>query len=64
MEAFARKGIPSGVRVRFYRKYFGIDNQLKANKLHKQFTSIQEAMKGHKYIIDEIINEDILVEKE
>jgi len=60
MEAFARKGIPSGVRVRFYRKYFGIDNQLKANKLHKQFTSIQEAMKGHKYIIDEIINEDIL----
>jgi len=63
MEEFARKGVPSGVRVRFYRKYFGIDNQLKANKFHKQFVSIQETMKGHKYIIDEIINEEIWVKR-
>jgi len=60
MENFARKGLPSGLRVRYYRKYLGIENQLKANKLHKQFITIQENMKGHKYIIDEIADLDIL----
>jgi len=61
MENFAKRGLPSGLRVRYYRKYLGIDNQLKTNKLHKQFISIQESMKGHKYIIDEIVDVDILV---
>ena len=63
MEIFARKGLPNGIRVRFYRKYLGIENQMRTNKYHKQFTSIHESMKGHKYIIDELLNRDILVTK-
>lgn len=61
MEEFAKKGVPGGHRVRFYRKMLGLENQMKANKLHKQFTSIQDNMKGHKYIVDEILNQDLLV---
>ena len=59
LEYFARRGIPVGIRTKFYQRYFGIETtNPKMNKMQKHYKNIQETMAGHKIILDELIKED------
>ena len=60
IENFCKRGVPSGLRIQLYRKYFGIDQQIKSKK-DKHYHYIQENLKHHKYIIDDLITNDAKV---